>query len=81
MVFGSLKPPAHLEKFRLIVFGYRPKNDNSELGISFKILFLEFGIRFRQIFYNLLNGDNLEVDKPIIRKVPSYRFYVLCKKR
>ena len=26
--------------------------------------------------HNLLNGDNLEVDRPIIRKIPSYRFYV-----
>ena len=30
--------PACLEKFQLTVFGYRPKNDNSELGIFFRIL-------------------------------------------
>ena len=30
---------------------------------------------------SLLNGDNLEYDKPTIRKIQRYRFYVHHKKR
>ena len=25
-------------------------------------------------------GDNLQVDSPIMRKIPAYRFYVKCKR-
>ena len=83
MSSGSVRSqsPACLEKFSLTVFGYRPKNGNSELGIFFKILFLKFRICLRQIFHNLLIGNNLEVDRSIIRKIPSYRFYVKCRKQ
>ena len=34
----------------------------------------EYKIYVPYIFHNLLNGDNLQVDSPIIRKIPSYPF-------
>ena len=44
-----------------------------------KNLSFEFKIYLPYISHNLLNGDNLQVDSPIIRKILSYPFYVWCK--
>ena len=43
---------------------------------SFKILAFVLKICLRYFFHNFMNGDNLEVDSPIIRKILSYCFYV-----
>ena len=40
----------------------------------------EFRTCFRQIFHNLLNSDNLEIDRLIIRKILSFVFMYGAKK-
>ena len=57
-------------------FWVQAKNDNAVIGISFKNFSFEFKIYLPYISNNLLNGDNLQVDSPIIRKFSSYLFYV-----
>ena len=53
-----------------------------ELGIFFMSSFSNLEYDYRVFLRNsLLNGDNLENDKPTIRKSQSYRFYVYYKTR
>ena len=51
----------------------KKKHDNSESPL--KNFSFESEICLPDTFHNLLNGDNLQADNPIIRKIPSYPFY------
>ena len=62
-MFSELKALVHSERFRVIVFQYRAKNDNSELGIFTSKHDLIVKVKFRVIVFQYrAKNDNSEFE-------------------